>query len=132
MHLKIPGVLVTDAKSLYDHISKTGSIPTERQTMVDLLYARDLSENKAITIKWLPNRHMVADLLTKPLIPNEVYDRFYLECKLSLVPTEEQVNAEEARMEMRRQQRQRAKEKKQALKMGSQTGNEYGFPVQFI
>ena len=33
MYLKIPGIIVTDAKSLYDHLGKSGSIPTERQTL---------------------------------------------------------------------------------------------------
>ena len=37
--LKIPGVMVTDAKSLFDHLRTTGSIPKERQTLIDLLVA---------------------------------------------------------------------------------------------
>ena len=48
MRLKIPGVIVTDAKSLFDHLGKSGSIPTERQTLIDLLVARDLQENGAV------------------------------------------------------------------------------------
>jgi len=31
---------VTDAKSLYDHLNTTGQLPTERQTMLDLLLER--------------------------------------------------------------------------------------------
>ena len=49
MQLKVPGLVVTDAKSMYDHLSKSGSIPTERQTLIDLLVARDLHENGAIS-----------------------------------------------------------------------------------
>ena len=30
--LKVPGNLITDAKSLYDHLGKTGSIPKDRST----------------------------------------------------------------------------------------------------
>ena len=132
LYLKIPGALVTDAKSLYDHLTKIGSVPTERQTLIDLLYARDLHEHGAIIIKWLPNRHMIADCLTKPLIPNEEYDRFYLEGKFSMVPTEEQVEAEAARLEMRRNQRLRAKERLKALKEGATTGNELCIAVAFV
>ena len=49
--LKIPGICVTDAGSLYDHLNKTGSIPEERQILIDLLTARDLSEMKIVEIK---------------------------------------------------------------------------------
>ena len=45
---------------------------------------------------------------------------------------EEQVQEEDARLEMRRGQRQRAKERAHALKEGRNTGNEYGFPVMFV
>ena len=84
--------------------------------MIDLLSTRDLNERKALKIMWLPNRHMVADVLTKPLIPNEVYDRFVLQGLFSLVPTEEQEELESKRLVQRRAQRQRAKERKQLQK----------------
>ena len=115
--LLIPGHLVTDAKSLYDHLTTTGSLPKERQTLVDLLCARDLFEAKVITIKWLPNRHMIADCLTKAVAPNEVYDLFIKENKFSLVPTEDQVKDEAHRLELRQGQRQRARERKNASTM---------------
>ena len=35
--LAIPGIWVTDAKSLYDHLNTTRKIPKARQTMIDLL-----------------------------------------------------------------------------------------------
>ena len=56
--LKIPGVLVTDAKSLFDHMSKIGTIPISRQTLIYLLVARDLIEAKSIELKWLPNTNI--------------------------------------------------------------------------
>jgi len=34
---------------------------------VRLFYARDLEEEGHIELEWLPTKHMVADLLTKPL-----------------------------------------------------------------
>ena len=79
--LKIPGTLVTDSKNLYDHLTKTGSIPTERQTLIDLLVARDLSESETVRIMWLPNKHMVADRLTKAVVSNEVYRKLIAEGK---------------------------------------------------
>ena len=68
--LKIPGVMVTDAKSLYDHLNTTGSIPKERPTLIDLLVARDLVENHVIYLKWMPTSHMVADMMTKDMKPS--------------------------------------------------------------
>ena len=44
--LRIPGILVTDAKSLYDYLVKEGSMPVERQTFIDVLLAKDLVEQK--------------------------------------------------------------------------------------
>ncbi len=38
----VPGILITDAKSLYDHLNTTGKIPKERQTIIDLLVAKKL------------------------------------------------------------------------------------------
>ena len=99
--LRLPGIMVTDAKSLHDHLNKMGSIPTERREIVK--------------IRWLPNRHMLADILTKATKPNEVFDRFWLDGMYSLVPTEEEARAELRRLDMRRGQRARAKEKKKGL-----------------
>ena len=36
--------MVTATKSLLGHLQKTGSIPKERQTMIDLLMIEDLVE----------------------------------------------------------------------------------------
>ena len=72
MKLKIPGLCVTDAKSLFDHLNKTGSVPKEKQTHIDLLTARGLVEQKAVLLRWMPNRHMLADMLTKPVKPTKI------------------------------------------------------------
>ena len=116
MNLKIPGIIVTDAKSLYDHLNKTGSIPTERQTLIDLLVARDLQDNRAITIRWLPNSHMLADVLTKATRPNSMFVKFRDDGIFSLAPTTEQTQGEEKRQQLRQGQRQRAKARKKAAK----------------
>ena len=119
MKLKVPGYLVTDAKSLFDHVSKVGSLPVPRQTLIDLLVARDLIEQEAIKFKWMPNSHMLADILTKAVAPNEVVLKFLRTGMFSLVPTEEQEIAEQRRLWLRRGQRNRAKEKKKAKKQGA-------------
>ena len=117
-HLTFQGIMVTDAKSLHDHLNKTGSLPTERHTLIDLLVARDLQEREIVKIRRLPNRCMLADVLTKATRPNEVFDKFWLDGMYSLVPTEEESAAEQRRLNLRRGQRDRAKEKKKDLKKG--------------
>ena len=44
--LRFGGGLITDARSLYDHLGTTGQIPSERQTMLDLLVSKSLLEEK--------------------------------------------------------------------------------------
>ena len=51
---QVCGGSVTDAKSLYDHMSTTGQIPQERQTMLDLLVAKSLLEQEAFRLFWVP------------------------------------------------------------------------------
>ena len=46
--LRIPGMLVTDAKSLYDNLQKDGSLPAERQTLLDVLVAKDLLDRAEV------------------------------------------------------------------------------------
>lgn len=57
---RIPGVLVTDAKTLYDNMQKGGSLQAERQTLLDVLAAKDLVEQKWISVGWLSNSHQFA------------------------------------------------------------------------
>ena len=87
--------------------------------MIDLLVARDLIEQKAITLKWLPNTHIKADVLTKAVTPNSVFERFYETGWFSLVPTQQQEYDEAHRLKLRQGQRKRAKEKKNAQKQAA-------------
>ena len=113
-HLKIPGIVVTDAKSLFDHLGKPGSIPTERHTLIDLLVAHDLQKNGAVKFHWLPNTHMIAGVLTKATPVNEVYRKFRDQGLYSLVQTVQQVEDEHHRLTLRQGQRQRAKLRKRS------------------
>jgi hypothetical protein len=112
--LRIPGILVTDAKSLYDSLQKDESLPAERQTPLDVLVAKDLIEQKCISIRWLPNAHQFADFLTKPEVVTPNLQVFLRQGIVSLVPTQAKADDEAHRLELRRGQRQRAKERKEA------------------
>jgi hypothetical protein len=88
--LKVPGILVTDARSLYDHINKTGSLPSERQTLIDLLIARDLTEAKAITVWWVPTTHQLADIFTKFMRSTPIFSKLMKEQLYCLVGNDEE------------------------------------------
>jgi hypothetical protein len=50
--------------SHYDHLNKTGNLPNEKQTWIDFLVARDLTEAGAMKVPLLPTAHMLAAKLT--------------------------------------------------------------------
>ena len=114
--MKIPGVVVTDAKSLYDHLRTTGSIPAERQTLIDLLIARDLCENGVLEICWVPTAHQLADVLTKMMKVPETMSQFLTKQEYCLVQTEVQQKKEEHLNHLRQGQRERRKSRMKKLK----------------
>jgi hypothetical protein len=52
----------------FDHLTMTGHIPTERQTLLDLLTAKDLAENKVVDTRWVPPYKQHAGYLTKLML----------------------------------------------------------------
>ena len=113
--LKIPGILVTDARSLYDHINKTGSMPTERQTLIDLLIARDLTEAKAMTVRWVPTTHQLADIFTKFMRATPIFSKLMTQQLYCLIGNEAETEEEARRAELRKGQRDRRKQRMKEL-----------------
>ena len=111
---RVPGILVTDAKSLYDSLRKGVSLPAERQTLLDVLVAKGLVEQQCIDIRLLANSHPFMDCLTKPEVVTPILHTSLRYGVLSLVPTQAQGNDESHRLELRRSQRLRAKARKEA------------------
>ena len=107
---RVKGGLVTDAKSLYDHVSTTGQIPKERQTMLDLLASKHLLEGNLFKLFWVPTHRQFADVLTKKM-KDILWEEFVRRGQISLVETEEERIVEEHRKELRKGQRQRRKVK---------------------
>ena len=106
----ISGGVVTDAKSLYDHMGTTGQIPTERQTMLDLMVARDHLESGAYELFWVPTHRQHADGLTKKM-KNILWETFCKLPRISLKETEDERKLEEHRKGLRKAQRQRRKDR---------------------
>ena len=112
--LKVPGHLTTDAKSLYDHIITTGQLPTERQTLLDLLVCKDLVENKVVVMRWVPTYRQFADFMTKMMAPI-LWAEFMKSGRISLKETAEEAKEEERRRGLRKAQRQRRKDRMKGL-----------------
>ena len=117
--LKVPGILVTDARSLYDHINKTGSLPSERQTLIDLLVAKDLVEANAVKVCWVPTTHQLADMFTKIMKLPSIAESFLKTGQYSLVQTISESQTEDHRASLRQAQRQRRKDREKAAKVSS-------------
>eukprot|EP00971_Amphidinium_carterae_P346466 6487924-Amphidinium_carterae.1 len=109
---KYPGVLVTDGKSLYDHLSTTGSVPSEKQVLLDLLYVKEQVEQGRLRIRWVPGSHQLSDILTKEMKPTAVLQQFLSSGCYALVQDEVAQQEEERQQGLRREQRQRYKTRK--------------------
>ena len=60
-------ILVTDCKSLYDHLCSPSS-PTaveDRRTSIDITIIRESIRNCTMQVRWVPTNRMLADSLTK-------------------------------------------------------------------
>jgi hypothetical protein len=119
--LKIPGILVTDARSLHDHINKTGSLPSERQTLIDLLIARDLTEAETIMVRWVPTTHQLADILTKSMKSPAILQKLLRKQLYCLIGDEAEQKEESRRADMRKGQRDRRKVRMKEIKTKTTT-----------
>ena len=108
--MQVAGGVVTDARSLYDHLGATGQIPAERQTMLDLMVARHYLEAGAYELFWVPTHKQFGDGLTKKM-RNILWEQFRKNPKLSLKETAEERKLEDHRAKLRKGQRLRRKEK---------------------
>ena len=106
--LRTGGDLLTDAKSLYDHLHATGQIPSERQTMLDLLVCKEQLEEKVYGLRWVPTHRQYADGLTKTM-RNVLWENYCETQMISLKETEAEARLEEHRKGLRRAQRLRRK-----------------------
>lgn len=104
--LKVPGILVTDAKSLFDHCTKTGHMASERQTALDILQVKELIQGETIVLKWTPTFRQLADGLTKEMEQNLIRE-WKREGGICLVCTDEDLKIEAHRSAIRKAQRER-------------------------
>ena len=59
-------LIVTDCKSLFDHlISKSSPTLEDRRTAIDIIILRDSVNRLQAVVRWIPTDRMLADALTK-------------------------------------------------------------------
>ena len=117
----VGGSVVTDARSLYDHLNTTGQVPSERQTMLDLMVAREVLEQDLFKLRWVPTHRQHADGLTKAM-RNVLWEEFVKTGLLCLKETPQEASLEAHRQDLRRAQRQRRKAKFTSSRL-AQPGN---------
>ena len=110
MDLKVPGFMVTNARSLFDHLGTTGQVPSERQTMLDLMVTREMLEANMFHLRWVPTYKQYADGLTKKM-NNPLWSEFSEGGLLSLKETEKEAEFESHRKSLRKAQRERRKKR---------------------
>lgn len=65
---QVPVHLLTDCKSLFDHLKERGSRNVEKRLAIDLYALREHVESGAIShVCWVPTEHQLADGLTKSM-----------------------------------------------------------------
>ena len=60
--------VVTDCRSLYDVLTRAGSLgqaTTEKRLAIEILIMRQKIEEGSVDVRWCPTTHMLADALTK-------------------------------------------------------------------
>ena len=65
VELRIPGILVTDAKSLYDNLQKEATNQGEKRAALEVVVARDSLDALGGVPRWLPHELNVVDCMTK-------------------------------------------------------------------
>eukprot|EP00435_Cladocopium_sp_Y103_P020594 s2229_g5.t1 len=103
-HLKTrPPVVVTDCKSLFDHLISVSS-PTsveDRRTSIDIVILRQSISRLCASIRWVPTNRMLADSLTKSAgDPTDLLRACIRNAKY-------QISAEETVLKMQAEERQR-------------------------
>ena len=66
-NISLPGVIVTDSKSLHDAVNTNNQIKDKR-TSVNLAILRAVSEEDNMKLCWISGQVQPADILTKPSV----------------------------------------------------------------
>ena len=70
-------------------LHKDGSLPQEKRMALDVLAVRESLERPGDHLRWVPTRHMLADIFTKSMKEPEYFEKVLKTGKLSLVESAE-------------------------------------------
>ena len=118
--LPVKGHLVTDARSLYDHVTGSSLLATERQVSLDILEVRQLVQSETLELHWVPTWRQYGDALTK-IMKDELYPKFRKDGKINVTQTAEDEKEEQYRAGLRRAQRERRKDRLKAQRKPAST-----------
>ena len=71
--------LIVDSRSLYDHLAKLSSTPTDKRLRLDKKIVREQLEAHNVHVRWVSTKQMPADALTKGKIEAMAYLRLILD-----------------------------------------------------
>ncbi|OLQ12139.1 Transposon Ty1-DR1 Gag-Pol polyprotein [Symbiodinium microadriaticum] len=106
--IRARGHLVTDARSLYDHVHGSNQLAAERQTSLDILGIRQMVQEGMVSLHWVPTWRQYGDCLTKPM-EDLLYVRFKNDGCLNVKQSPADAKEEERRFFLRKAQRERRK-----------------------
>ena len=106
--LRSRGHLVTDAKSLYDHVHGSSLLASERQVSLDILTVRQMVQAQLLGLSWVPTWKQFADVLIKEMA-DELFRGFRSSNLLCVKQTAKDQAEEERRSGIRKAQRERRK-----------------------
>ena len=110
----MPGYLVVDAKSLYDSLMTPGSLPKERRVALDRLAVGEALARPTDEIRWVPTRHMLADIMTKHMRDAPPYLDYVLSRgQVSLTDTQEAAKLLEDAADKEKQRKEQKKKSAQ-------------------
>ena len=109
------GHLVTDARSLFDHVKGSTMLATERQVSLDILEVRQLVQETTVDLHWVPTWKQYGDSLTKSMA-DELFLAFRRSNCINVVQSEADQVEEARRSGLRRAQRERRKSRMKATR----------------
>ena len=86
--LHVPACLVTDCRSLHDHLLKTGGCVSDKRVALDLQDIRD-GVDEGLSVVWQRTSRMAADGLTKKLAKQPALFSLLVGEGISLAPDDE-------------------------------------------
>ena len=116
----MPRFLATDAKSVYDYLTKEGSSTSKDKRMaIEGALLKETLREEGATLRWVDTSQNVADVLTKLQVDKSYLYKVLREAQWSLVQDQAAAKAKAAKA-AKRQDNRRGKGEKKGKKVAAQ------------